>query len=251
MTPDEFNSQEEANRDLVEALRRVSPDTPAAADFLQRVMARADHEPVPRRGMLAWVWQPPLWSMAMGMRLAGAVLIVLAVIGAVPQYIAWINAYVMGVPAERIYAARTQERLWRKNFTCATQLVHNSSNYAVITGEEVVVVTWACPSGDVLVTVESASDHASRRSVWVPLEVRQPLTYLFPWWPHSAHAEQGEQRVAKRSEPMVEVLCQRWLPNRLIKRRVQLANGNCYDEVINPRTGEVLQRQKAPCDRGC
>jgi hypothetical protein len=50
---------------------------------------------------------------------------------------------------------------------------------------------------------------------------------------------------------MVEVLCQRWLPNRFIKRRVQLASGNCFDEIINPRTGEVLQRQKAPCDRSC
>ena len=126
MTPDELNSQEEANRELVEALRRVSHDTPAPADFLARVMARADHEPVPRRGVLAWVWQPPLWSMAMGMRLAGAVIFVLAVIGAVPQYIAWINAYVMGVPTETIYEARIQERLWKKNFNCATQLVHNS-----------------------------------------------------------------------------------------------------------------------------
>jgi hypothetical protein len=251
MTPDELNSQEEANRDLVEALRRVSPEARASADFLARVMTRSDHEPVPRRSILAWVWQPPLWSTAMGMRLAGAALIVLALVGAVPQYIAWINAYIMGVPTDRIYTARIQERLWKKNFNCATQLVHNSSNYAVITGEEVVVVTWACPSGDVLVTVESSSDHASRRSVWVPFEVRQPLTYQFPWWPHSAHAGQEEQSVAKRSEPMVEVLCQRWLPNRLIKRRIQLANGNCYDEVINPRTGEVMQRQKAPCDRGC
>jgi hypothetical protein len=251
MTPDEFNSQEEANRDLVEALRRLSQDAPAPADFLARVMARADHEPVPRRSILAWAWQPPPWSMAMGMRLAAAAIFVLAVIGAVPQYIAWINAYVMGVPTDTIYEARIQERLWKKNFACATQLVHNSDNYAVITGEDVVVVTWACPSGDVLVTVESSNDNAARRSVWVPLEVRQPLTYRFPWWPRFAHAEKGEHMAEKRSEPMVEVLCQRWLPNRFIKRRIQLANGNCFDEIINPRTGEVLQRQKAPCDRGC
>ena len=155
MTPDELNSQEEANQDLVEALRRVSHDTPAPADFLARVMARADHEPVPQRGVLAWVWQPPCgpWPWGCGWRELS--LIVLAVVGAVPQYIAWINAYVMGVPTERIYAARTRSACGRKNFNCATQLVHNSSNYGVITGEEVVVVTWACPSGDVLVTVES------------------------------------------------------------------------------------------------
>ena len=152
MTPDELNSQEEANRDLVEALRRVSHDALAPADFLARVMARADHEPVPRRGVLAWVWQPPLWSMAMGMRLAGAVIFVLAVIGAVPQYIAWINAYVMGVPTEAIYEARTQERLWKKNFTCATQLVHNSSNYGCHHwrgggGGDVGLPVWGC-AGD-------------------------------------------------------------------------------------------------------
>jgi hypothetical protein len=47
------------------------------------------------------------------------------------------------------------------------------------------------------------------------------------------------------------VLCQKWLPNRLIKRRVQLADGRCVDEVVNPRTGRVTSRQDAPCDREC
>jgi hypothetical protein len=85
----------------------------------------------------------------------------------------------------------------------------------------------------------------------VSLEGRQSFTRRFPWLLHAAHAE-GEAPVAgKRAEPVVEVLCQRWLPNRFIKRRVQLADGNCFDEIINPRTGQVVQRQKAPCDRGC
>jgi hypothetical protein len=127
----------------------------------------------------------------MGLRFAAAGLIVLAVVGAIPQYLAWINAYVMGVPTETIYEARIQERLWQKNFTCATQIDQSSSNYAVINGEELVVVTWACPSGDVLVTVESSTDRAARRSVWVPLEVRQSFTWRFPWLPPPAHAEGG------------------------------------------------------------
>jgi hypothetical protein len=251
MTPDELHAHEEANRELVEALRRVSQETHASPDFRQRVMARADHLPVPRRTIFGWVWPPSWWSPPLGWQLAGVALFVLAVIGAVPQYLAWINAYVMGVPTDTIYEARVQERLWKKNFTCATQIDHTSSNYAAITGEELVVVTWACPSGDVLVTVESSNEHASRRSVWIPLAVRQSFTQHLPWLPNTAHAEGGTQVASKRAEPMVEVLCQRWLPNGFIKRRVQLADGNCFDETINPRTGQVLQRQKAPCDRGC
>ena len=212
MTPEELNAREEANRELVEALRRVSQDTRASPDFVARVMARAGAGAFPRPGVWAWLWQPPLWSGAMSLRLAGAAFLVLAVIGAIPQYLAWINAYVMGVPAETIYEARIQERLWQKNFYCATEMDQSSSNYAVINGEELVVVTWACPSGDVLVTVESSNDRAARRSVWVPLEVRQSFTWRFPWLPLPAHAEGGAQAANKRAEPMVAVIFRRQSP---------------------------------------
>jgi hypothetical protein len=251
MTPDELNAREAAHRDLIEALRRASQDTQASPDFVARVMARAEQVSLPRRPWLPWLRLPSLWLAAPRWRLAMAAIFVLAVIGAIPQYLAWINAYVMGVPAAKIYEARVQERLWQKNFACATQLDHSSSNYAVINGEELVVVAWACPSGDVLVTVEAADDQDWRRSVWVSLEERQSFTRRFPWRPRAAHADAEAQVARKRAEPVVEVLCQRWLPNRFIKRRVQLADGNCFDETINPRTGQVVQRQKAPCDRGC
>jgi hypothetical protein len=180
-------------------------------------------------------------------RLAVAVLLILVVMGAVPQYITWFSAYLLGVPADRVYEARAQEMLWQKNFACATQLDHNSSNYALIAGEHVVVVTWACPSGDVLVTVESATDESFRRSVWIPLKMRRRIAQHFPWTVREAVAEQAFQQAA----PMVGVLCQKWLPNHLIKRRIQLGNGRCVDEVLDPRTGRVVQRQPAPCDRAC
>jgi hypothetical protein len=89
---------------------------------------------------------------------------------------------------------RAQEQLWQKNFACATQLDHNSSNYALIAGEHVVVVTWACPSGDVLVTVESATDESFRRSVWMPLTTRRRMAQHFPWTGQEAVAEQAFQR---------------------------------------------------------
>jgi hypothetical protein len=50
---------------------------------------------------------------------------------------------------------------------------------------------------------------------------------------------------------MIAVICQKWLPNKLVKRRIRRANGKCVDEVINPRNGRVVQRQPAPCARDC
>jgi hypothetical protein len=101
---------------------------------------------------------------------AVAVLLLLAMIGAVPQYALWIKAYAWGVPSDAMYTARIQERLWEKNFACAAQLDHSSSTYAALTGEWGTVVVWACPSGDVQVTVESPQEARSRRSVWIALD---------------------------------------------------------------------------------
>jgi hypothetical protein len=247
MTPEELERQEAAVRDLIETLRQLSYHTQASPDFLSRVLAQAEALPTPRPGFRTWLTGALVWSTTMPARLAVAALLVLAVIGAVPQYITWFSAYLLGVPADGVYEARAQERLWQKNFACATQLDHNSSNYALITGEHVVVVTWACPSGDVLVTVESATDESFRRSIWIPLKMRRRTAQHFPWTVREAGAEQPFQQAA----PMVEVLCQKWLPTHLIKRRIQLGNGHCVDEVLDPRTGRVVQRQPAPCERTC
>jgi hypothetical protein len=248
---DELERQEQAARDLLEVMAKMSHQTRASAGFVARVMARADALAMPRPGLFAWLTGGGGWLAAGGARVAVAALLVLALIGAVPQYVTWIKAFGMGVPAEVLHEARMQENLWEKNFTCATQLDRRSSNYAAIRGEHVTVVTWACPSGDVLVTVESATDDVSRRSVWIPLDSRPQAISLFDLAVQDAFAAARTFRVSKRSVPMVTVLCQKWLPNRFIKRRVQLANGSCFDEVINPRTGQVVRRQEAPCDRAC
>jgi hypothetical protein len=177
---------------------------------------------------------------------------VLALIGAVPQYMTWINAYVWGIPSDTLYQAKVQERLWKKNFNCATQIDRSSSNYAVIDGERVVVVTWVCPSGDVLVTLESAGDESFQRSIWIPLHTRLQMTQRSSLLlPEAVAAGEGWLRLSQNAAPIVGVLCQKWLPNRLIKRRVQLADGRCVDEIVNPRTGQVLSRKNAPCDGEC
>ncbi len=147
--------------------------------------------------------------------------------------------------------ARVQESLWHKNFVCATRLNRQSDNYAAIVGEQVTVVAWACPSGDVLVTVEPSTDAAPRRSVWIPMIVSYQKLSLLDLVLPEALAAPGTRLVRKRSAPLVTVLCQKWRSDRFIQRRIQLANGKCFDEVINPRTGRVVKIKKASCKRNC
>lgn len=248
MRHDEFARHETDARDLIEALGKLSYDHRASTDFEAQVMALTDAEPVPRRGLWAWFfdasWVPT--SPAMRMAVVGLSLVIL--IGAVSQYMTWVNAYWMGIPSDGLREARLQEHLWQKNFNCATQLDHKSVNYAAIASEQVTVVTWACPSGDVLVTLESVADEISRRSVWVPLDTPQEAAGLLEGLIPSAFAASPELLVAQRQKPKMSVLCQKWLSKQRLQRRVQRAPGKCVDEVIDTRNGKVIKRRAAPCE---
>lgn len=250
MRHDELEKEEDRSRDLIDALGMLSRETQATPDLIARTLAQADQLPEPRRAWRHWVgiaaWSVPMHSPAMVVSL-----LVLALVGAVPQYLTWVRAYVMGVPSETVHEARVQEELWEKNFACATQLDHDSGNYAAITGEHVVVVAWACPSGDVLVTIEATTADATRRTVWIPLDSGHASMAMLDHLVRTAFATPYPRTAKRRATPMVNVLCQKWLPDRSILRRVQLANGQCFDEVINPRTGAVIKRRPASCDRQC
>lgn len=250
MTPEELKRQEDGARDIIDALARLSRHTQAPPHFAAAVMAQAEQSPAPHRGLRAWLrlWLPGPASPGL-LRLATVALLVLALCGAVPQYVAWINAYRLDVPSEAIYEARLQERLWHKNFACATQLDHSSHNYAAIAGERVSVVVWTCPSGDVLVTLESPDQGSRERYVWLELGHRRTAQGFLMPGVRPAFAE--DKRTPFLVAQAARVLCQTWLPNRMIKRRVQLANGQCQDEIINPRDGTVVERRGAPCDPGC
>ena len=91
---DTLARQEEANREVIAALGQLSRDVQAPPDFLARVLAKADQQPVPRPARVGWLGRLP-W----GVDMAVAAVLILAVVGAVPQYVTWFNAYVRGVPS--------------------------------------------------------------------------------------------------------------------------------------------------------
>lgn len=252
MKHDEFSRHEDDARDLIEALGKLSRDTPASSDFSARVIAQADQLPTPRRGAFTWLLDLPLCPASPGWQVAAAALCLIVMIGAVSQYITWVQAGLMGVPSGLLHEAQLQQQLWQKNFECATHLTQQSANYAAIAGEHVTVVTWACPSGDVLVTLESLteSEDVSRRSVWVPFDFSEKTAHLFDGLVPQAFAARRPQ-FAQRSNPVTRVICQKRVQKKLVKRRVQRADGKCEDEWIQVTNGSVVKRQPAPCNPGC
>jgi hypothetical protein len=92
---DTLARQEEANREVIAALGQLARDVEAPPDFVARVLAQADQQPAPRPARLTWLGRLP-W----GVDVAVAAVLILAMVGAVPQYRTWFNAYVRGVPAD-------------------------------------------------------------------------------------------------------------------------------------------------------
>lgn len=251
MRHDEFEQHEQAARDVIHAIGRASDDIRVPPHFAAQVMAKAKPSAPPRSVFSHWRSAALAWISSRRLRVAMALVFVVALGGAVPQYATWFQAFNAGVPSTTLHTALEQERLWEKNFTCATRLDQNSKDYAAIAGDSVHVVVWACPSGDVLITTESPQKTASPRSVWVPLapsptgaNLRLPLV-------RQALATARRLPEGWRVDQITQVLCQKWLRDQRILRRVRLADGSCRDEVINTRTGRVVRSRPAPCDPQC
>ena len=251
MRHDELEQQERAARDIVHALGRASDDIRVPPHFAAQVIAKAESLPRSRSLYIHWPSMALAWMSSRRLRVAMALVFVLALCGAIPQYAMWFKALNAGVPSTTLHTALEQERLWEKNFTCATRLDRNSKDYAAIAGDSVHVVVWACPSGDVLITTESPQETASPRSVWIPLTPSP--TEASPWPSLIRQALAAAQRLPAdwHVDQITQVLCQRRLRDGHIMRRVRLADGSCRDEVINTRTGRVVRSRPAPCDPQC
>jgi hypothetical protein len=251
MRDDEIAKHEAAAQDIIQALARLSHDVRASPDFGAQILAKVDHIPLPRRRLRHWRVRATWWPSAPAWRWVIATGLLLALAGAIPQYATWMTAYVWDIPAAAIHEAKVQHQLWQKNFVCAPQLDGTSSNYVALTNEHVNVVVWTCPSGDVLVTVQALHEPSSQRSVWIGLDVSVHLAQRFAAFIPHVFAAEKPLRTERRAVPVVRVLCQRWLPKHLIKRRVKFADGRCQDQVINSRNGKMIEHEDAACEVAC
>ena len=251
MRRDELEKREQSAQEIIQAIGRASDDVRVPPHFAARVMARAEASTKPGRTHSYWAPALLSWVFFGKLRTAMAFAFVVAVIGAIPQYATWFKALTTGVPSTALHTALEQQRLWEKNFTCATRLDQNSEYYAAVTGDKVHVVVWACPSGDVLVTTESPKQTVLPRSVWVPFAASPGEANHWAPLIREVFAAGSRSPNGLRLDRIVNVLCQKWLQDGYILRRVRLDNGRCRDEVINTRTGQVVQSRQAPCDPRC
>jgi hypothetical protein len=185
-----------------------------------------------------------------------------ALIGAIPQYLTWIQAFRMGVPSNQVFSAKTQNELWNKNADCAKTLPR-----PITIEENIQVSVNACSSGDVLVKVLYPGEKELYR--WIPfkmvtassLETRVPVTrdltvdFLAASWGASQAVLlpfAGERTVSefRLGQTQKQVICQRWLGNGRLLRRIRDAS-MCYDEIINTYTGKVEERKAAECKTPC
>jgi len=166
----------------------------------------------------------------------------ISLLGSVPTASQLYSSQRLKVPFERVPAAKRQNELWATNFECA----RNAKTEAVTNGLNTQVSATVCPSGDVLVAVQPPDSSPVLRWIDVKALVQQS--------PQVAGLLLGEALAANDRIVVAQaksVLCQRWLVNGRLMRRVTDEKGNCFDEVVNTYTGVLESRVPAQCSNSC
>lgn len=247
MRREEFEREEENAHDLIEMLSNLSRHTSVPPDFLSSIMTRAEQTPVHRSGTwmhgIRWIRWPEM-SFA---KAAVVILFGITLLGAIPQYVTWLRTYSSVATSE-------QEELWQKNADCSLNLT--AQNYRSIEVEGRQIEVLVCPSGDVLVKVGPPdSEQYEYLYRWIALDaLKKSEATEEQFWGfllQQAWATEKKLHLKRLAAETVRVLCQKRLSHGFIKRRLQYANGQCQDEVINTRNGKVVERKNAPCDISC
>jgi len=171
-----------------------------------------------------------------------------------PQWIDSIRAASQGIQSGSLKDAREQTRLWQKNLACAAApfaWFNSPSN--------VKVDATLCDSGDIFVRAITPDNKQYFR--WQPLsDVLQSkddgggligeanatnlLTRASPVGASLA------DRVTQLAQAEAKVVCQKFIDDRHLLRRVQTPRG-CFDEMIDTFNGTVVSRKPAPCNPQC
>jgi hypothetical protein len=163
----------------------------------------------------------------------------ISVISAVPTYIEFVGSNLLDVPFGEYREAKRENELWQENINCAAAPFDGLKNKHNVEVDAVV-----CQSGNVLVRVKPPDNKTKYR--WVPLETpaqQRTAASLIS----TAHAR-SLRVVGEIAQGNFVVICQQWLGNGMIRRRIQDINGRrCFDEVVNTFNGQVVSTTAAPC----
>lgn len=162
-------------------------------------------------------------------------------VAALPAPVQLAGAVLLGVPYADFLPALRENKLWKENLACASAPFDG-----LATSRNLQVDAVVCQSGNVLVRVKSPNGDTAYR--WVPLESVVTLTSGGFSFISSAHAQALPLlALASGGGGNIEVVCQQWVGNGLVKRRIlDRGTGRCFDEVVNTFTGKVVSSVPAP-----
>lgn len=164
--------------------------------------------------------------------------LLVAVIGAVPNYMEKYNAARESMSVQELRKQTLENRMWQENFECRIS-PDKPADVGKIFAEAVI-----CPSGTILVLI-----------------VRREGTPTYKWIPKEEIDAPGESGllsgILNALSPIAvahaqsTVICQKWISGSMLKRRIRAADGTCYDEVVDTGTGRVVSSTPASCDPNC
>jgi hypothetical protein len=168
--------------------------------------------------------------------------IVVALVGAVPQYYQWATAATLGLPISgNVRGAQEQETAWERNVNCLRAIDHikpgSSTNYSI----DLV----SCPSGDILVTLTPLQNPDQQISRWIV--TRELFTRVVQSLFSSGALAQGAG--TPPGGPVQVRILDTKKDGAVVTRRVQLSDNTCIDETIDAYTGRRVDRKQAPCSK--
>ena len=177
--------------------------------------------------------------------------IITSAFGAVPQYTTWAKAYMLNVPWNAVSEAEEQKALWTKNFECSWKEPSQTAKTTLTTTRNERVTVTLCPSGDALVAIQPP--RAEPRFRWIGFDrfeggaQRAATLDGLPGFSIRQAAAAETPRIFAQTEPVV--ICVTSDLRGFIVRRMQLPDGKCQEQVINPYTGAVVEVRSAACTK--
>ena len=167
--------------------------------------------------------------------------IITGLIGAVPQYSTWVKAYVLNVPWGAVSEAEEQKALWSKNFECSWKESAQAGTTSMTTSRDERVTVTLCRSGDALVAFQPPGSEPRFR--WIGFDRFEKSAHAGPAAAFAAEVP----RLLAQADPVV--ICVIRDAKGQIVRRLQLPDGKCQEQVINPYTGAVVEVRAAACTK--
>jgi hypothetical protein len=175
--------------------------------------------------------------------------IITSAIGAVPQYTTWTKAVMLGVPWNAVGEAEQQKALWTKNFECSWKEPSQTAKTTLTTSRNERVTVTLCPSGDALVAIQPPG--AEPRFRWIGFDrfdAGAQRSAMTDGWPAlSVQAAAAAEGAGMLVQAEGVVICVTRDANGFIVRRLQLPDGRCQEQIVNPYTGKVVEVRPAAC----